>query len=151
MKFGLYPRLALAGIRKNKRLYVPYLLTCTGMVMMYYKVGWEAVRLGIVAFLIPYSFCLTPGVIMLDFSSFATGVTGVLSALLTLLAALPIAWLMQGYTYRRVGILWRLLFAVCAVMLIIPDLIIEIPAAVIVLGIYYLHKRDYVKGRSIPA
>lgn len=36
MKFGLYPRLALAGIRKNKRLYVPYLLTCTGMVMMYY-------------------------------------------------------------------------------------------------------------------
>ena len=115
------------------------------------KVGWEAVRLGIVAFLIPYSFCLTPGVIMLDFSSFATGVTGVLSALLTLLAALPIAWLMQGYTYRRVGILWQLLFAVCAVMLIIPDLIIEIPAAVIVLGIYYLHKRDYVKGRSIPA
>ena len=94
---------------------------------------------------------ITPGVIMLDFSSFATGITGVLSALLTLLAALPIAWLMQGYTYRRVGILWRLLFAVCAVMLIIPDLIIEIPAAVIVLGIYYLHKRDYVKGRSIPA
>ena len=36
MKFGLYPRLALAGIRKNKRLYIPYLLTCTGMVMMYY-------------------------------------------------------------------------------------------------------------------
>ena len=36
MKFGLYPRLAMAGIRKNKRLYVPYLLTCTGMVMMYY-------------------------------------------------------------------------------------------------------------------
>ena len=36
MKFGLYPRLALAGIRKNKRLYIPYLLTCTGMAMMYY-------------------------------------------------------------------------------------------------------------------
>ena len=36
MKFGLYPRLAMAGIRKNKWLYVPYLLTCTGMVMMYY-------------------------------------------------------------------------------------------------------------------
>lgn len=36
MKFGLYPRLALAGIRKNKRMYIPYLLTCTGMAMMYY-------------------------------------------------------------------------------------------------------------------
>lgn len=115
------------------------------------KVGWEAVRLGIVAFLIPYSFCLTPGVIMLDFSSFATGFTGVLSAILTLLSALPIAWLMQGYTYRKVGILWRLLFALCAIMLIIPDLLIEIPAGIIVMVIYYLHKRDFTKARAVSA
>lgn len=32
----LYPKLALDGIRKNRRLYIPYLLTCIGMVMMYY-------------------------------------------------------------------------------------------------------------------
>ena len=32
----LYPRLALDGIRKNRRLYIPYILTCIGMVMMYY-------------------------------------------------------------------------------------------------------------------
>ena len=36
MKKLLYPRLAWTGIRKNRRLYVPYLLTCTGMVMMHY-------------------------------------------------------------------------------------------------------------------
>ena len=30
----LYPRLALDGIRKNRRLYIPYILTCIGMVMM---------------------------------------------------------------------------------------------------------------------
>ena len=34
MKSILYLRLALSGIRKNKKLYVPYLLTCIGMVMM---------------------------------------------------------------------------------------------------------------------
>lgn len=33
---ALYPRLALTGIRKNKKLYFPYILTCVGMVMMYY-------------------------------------------------------------------------------------------------------------------
>ena len=38
MKAGFYPRLALDGIRKNKRLYLPYLLTCIGMVAMYYIV-----------------------------------------------------------------------------------------------------------------
>lgn len=36
MKKGFYPRMAWDSIRKNKRLYVPYILTCIGMVMMYY-------------------------------------------------------------------------------------------------------------------
>lgn len=33
---GLYPKLAWDGIRKNRQLYLPYLLTCAGMVMMFY-------------------------------------------------------------------------------------------------------------------
>ena len=36
MKRGLYLRLALDGMRKNRRLYLPYLMTCAGMVMMFY-------------------------------------------------------------------------------------------------------------------
>lgn len=38
MKKGFYPHLAADGIRKNKRMYIPYILTCIGMVMMYYIV-----------------------------------------------------------------------------------------------------------------
>ena len=40
MKTGLYPRLAWTGISKNRKLYLPYLLTCTGMVMMYYLIAF---------------------------------------------------------------------------------------------------------------
>lgn len=36
MKTALYPRLAWDGLRKNKRLFLPYLLTCICMVMMFY-------------------------------------------------------------------------------------------------------------------
>lgn len=36
MKFFFYPRLAWSGIRKNGKLYLPYFLTCCGMVMMFY-------------------------------------------------------------------------------------------------------------------
>lgn len=36
----LYRRLAWTGIRKNRRLYLPYLLTCAGMVMMTYLVSF---------------------------------------------------------------------------------------------------------------
>lgn len=38
MKLGFYPKLAWDGIRKNSRLYLPYILTCVGMVMMCYIV-----------------------------------------------------------------------------------------------------------------
>lgn len=40
MKKGFYRKLAWTGIRKNKKLYTPYLLTCIGMVMMFYIVSF---------------------------------------------------------------------------------------------------------------
>lgn len=40
MKKGFYRKLAWTGIRKNKKLYLPYLLTCAGMVMMCYIVSF---------------------------------------------------------------------------------------------------------------
>lgn len=42
MRSSLYPRLAIDGIRKNRRLYLPYILTCTGMVMMHYIINFIA-------------------------------------------------------------------------------------------------------------
>ena len=40
MKKGFYLKLAWMGIRKNKKLYLPYVLTCIGMVMMFYIVSF---------------------------------------------------------------------------------------------------------------
>ena len=36
MKLEFFPKLAMDGIRKNKRLYTPYILACIGMVAMLY-------------------------------------------------------------------------------------------------------------------
>ena len=36
MKKSIYPRLAWSGIVKNRKLYFPYILSCMGMVMMFY-------------------------------------------------------------------------------------------------------------------
>lgn len=38
----LYPRLAVNGIKKNKRLYLPYILTSSAMVMMFYIISFLA-------------------------------------------------------------------------------------------------------------
>lgn len=42
MKYGLYPKLAWIGIVKNKKIYVPYVLTCIGMIMMFYIISFLA-------------------------------------------------------------------------------------------------------------
>ena len=48
MKLGFYPKLAWTGMRSNRKLYLPYLITCVSMVAMLYIVGYlsgaEAVR-----------------------------------------------------------------------------------------------------------
>lgn len=36
MKKAFFPRLAWTGIKSNRKLYLPYILTCTGMVAMFY-------------------------------------------------------------------------------------------------------------------
>ncbi|MGI5883691.1 MAG: FtsX-like permease family protein [Candidatus Spyradocola sp.] len=39
---GLYRRLAWSGVTKNRKFYLPYLLTCTGMTTMYYILAFLA-------------------------------------------------------------------------------------------------------------
>lgn len=43
MRAVFYPKLAIDGIRKNKRLYVPFLLTCAGMIAMFYIISFLSV------------------------------------------------------------------------------------------------------------
>lgn len=43
MRTGFYPKLAWTGIYKNRQVYFPYLLTCIGMVMMYYIISYLSV------------------------------------------------------------------------------------------------------------
>ena len=40
MRFAFYPKLAWEGVRKNKRLYFPYILSGSIMVMMYYILSY---------------------------------------------------------------------------------------------------------------
>lgn len=39
MKLSFYPKLAWSGIRKNGRLYLPYLFTCVGVIALYYIIS----------------------------------------------------------------------------------------------------------------
>ena len=44
MKIGFYPKLAAVSIRKNKKMFAPFILTCVGMVMMFYIIMFLGVN-----------------------------------------------------------------------------------------------------------
>ncbi|MCI8282754.1 MAG: FtsX-like permease family protein [Lachnospiraceae bacterium] len=49
MRQIFYPKLAASGMYKNRKIYLPYLLTCIGMVMMHYIIGFLTVNEGVAA------------------------------------------------------------------------------------------------------
>ncbi|WP_019849339.1 ABC transporter permease [Desulfitobacterium sp. PCE1] len=71
MTQGLYPRLALTGIAKNRKIYLPYILTCMGMVMMFYIISFLTVN--------PSVSAMPGGGSLQMILSFGRGVVGVFS------------------------------------------------------------------------
>ena len=71
MKQGIYRTLAWSGIQKNKKLYVPYMLTCIGTVMMCYIISFLSTS--------PTFRNITGGATMQSFLSMGVGVMSVFS------------------------------------------------------------------------
>ncbi len=70
---GLYLRLAASGIRKNGRTYIPYILTCSGMIMMFYIIGFLSFG--------DFLNNVRGGNLMMDMLGFGVGVMVVFSAI----------------------------------------------------------------------
>ena len=100
------------------------------------KVGWEAVRLGIVGFLVPFAFALNPSLLSLELTNLPT----LLNLVCTCIAPLAMAYVVQGYSYEP--IIWpvRLLLAVAAVAMVSPWLSANLAGAAFTLFIARLYK-----------
>ena len=71
MKLGFYARLAWTGMQKNRKTYLPYILTCAGMVMMYYLITFLSKN--------PNVALIRGGSTLQGILSFGTGVIAVFS------------------------------------------------------------------------
>ncbi len=107
-----------------------------------WETGWEAVKLGIAAFIIPFAFVLDEGLLM-------RGSTGDIAITFTTAAigSIALAAAIRGYALNQLGVLARVLLGVAAILLITPgESIPGLGLVVIVLigsKIYSRMKRDY--------
>jgi TRAP transporter 4TM/12TM fusion protein len=82
-----------------------------------WETGWEAVRLGVAAFIVPFAFILNPGLLLQGSAQ-----TIVLAVLAAGAAAVLLAAATRGFAFRPLGPIERSLLSIAACLLIVPSL-----------------------------
>lgn len=110
------------------------------------KVSWEAVKIGIVAFLVPYAFVYNPSILSFDFSSPMMALDTVVTFVCCMVDALPIAYAVQGFHYRKLKFYERLLFLALAIGLIWPGIVVPLVCLVIFMVLWFIARKNYRKN-----
>lgn len=82
-----------------------------------WETGWEAVKLGIAVFIVPFAFVLNPGLLLMG-----SPATVVLAIVTAVAGAVLLACGVQGWALARLGVLSRILAAAGGLLLIGPGI-----------------------------
>ena len=107
------------------------------------KTGITATKLAIAAFIVPYIFALGPQMLFIDVHSALEVVQICVSALLGIFA---IAAALNGYIFRRIPVIFRLILAAGGLGMLVPGLLTDIVGLALVAAIclveYFTAKRE---------
>ena len=109
------------------------------------KVSMEAVKIGIVAFLVPYAFIYNPSILTYDFSSPYMILDTIVTFVCCVVDALPISYVVQGYHYRPIRLYERALFLVIAIGLIWPGVMVPLISLAVFLLFWLPARAKYYK------
>ncbi|MDR1193147.1 MAG: TRAP transporter fused permease subunit, partial [Peptococcaceae bacterium] len=107
------------------------------------KAGWTAFYYGILAYIIPFIFVYDPVLLWQGegiqiFLAFVTAFIGIFG----------IGIALEGYIDRPVGIPWRIVFFVCGIMAVIPNLILSLVGIGIMAALIWQSKTRGKKERA---
>ena len=111
------------------------------------KVGWTAVRLGVVAFIIPYVFVYQPWII-LQFEN-STVLNTVASIAFTVAAVVSLAAGLNQYLFRNSKKWESVAFLVAAAAMLVPYYGPNVAGLVVLVAVSILQLRDAKKGIGV--
>ena len=114
------------------------------------RTGFQAVKLALAAFIVPYIFAIDPALIMVK------DVVGSTVEFLPLTSALPVAATaiigilclaaaVEGYLLKKTSIIERILLGAAALMLLKPGLVTDAFGIAVLVGTYFLQKASIKK------
>ncbi len=110
------------------------------------KVGWSAVRIGIVAFVVPYAFVLNTDLLLI-ITPF--NLQTVLNVFFAVLMCVPVAFAMQGWMVRRLSAIERVLMFVLGCLMLSPNNWLCLGCALAFGTWYVLYHRLYGKSKQV--
>lgn len=105
------------------------------------KTAFNASRLAIAVFIVPYVFCLSPALLIID----TTPLEVTRIVITSLIGIFGVSAGLEGYLKREMNILIRLLFIASGVLLIIPSVVTDVIGIVLIAGaiaFQYLIKKE---------
>ena len=101
------------------------------------KTAFNATRLAIAAFIVPYIFAMNPAMLFeFDVTGFAVVLQVIQICVTSLLGIFGVASALNGFLFKPMNILFRVLMAAGGLAMLVPEPISDVVGLVIVAGIY---------------
>lgn len=118
------------------------------------KTGFQAVKIALAAFIVPYIFAIDPRLIMVEeivgstvvFSPLISALPVVVSAVIGILC---LAAAVEGYLIKKTSIIERILLAAAALMLLKPGLVTDLFGVAVLIGTYFFQKASMKKAQQV--
>lgn len=107
------------------------------------KVSLTAFKIGILGFILPFSFALNP-----EYLSFSLSVKTLVMLISAFVVSISIAIGLQGYIEKRLNIFYRILFFVIAAMAITPNMVLSLLAAAMFVVMYSIPEYQAKKNHT---
>ncbi len=105
------------------------------------KTSMEAIKLGIVAFIVPYAFAMNPLLIEFDFSTLADGARTIIDFACAILCSFPLASGIQGYARKKIPKLLSVVMIGLGVSMVTPYLVLKLIVTAVFLGFVVLDRK----------
>ena len=99
------------------------------------KTGFRAFRMGLVAYIIPFFFLLSPAILMVG-----TPMEIIMATVTSVIGILCLTGAVEGYMFRYWSVIPRILLAVAAVLMLIPGTVTDLAGAVCILAAWLLNR-----------
>lgn len=111
------------------------------------KTGFQAVKLALAGFIVPYIFVYSPALLLID----TTPIGIVIATITAIVGVVALGVSVEGHLFTKVNVIYRIIMFASAILLMMPGMKTDLVGFVLFLAIFFIQKMSGKKGDLITA